>query len=235
MTSNRILIVGGTSGIGQTLVEQLFEAGHELFVLGRSESPVDLPDGVNYEHCDVLSEDLESATLPEDLDGLAYCPGSITIKPFGRTSESTFQEDWDINVRGAIRVLQQAESSLKNGDSPSYGVFFSTVATQVGLKYHASIAAAKSALEGVVKSLAAEWAPSVRLNVIAPSLTETPMAQPMIDSETKRERSVSRHPTQSINQPEEVAHQASLLLTGGMNVTGQLIPMDGGMSSVRTD
>ncbi|MFB6344540.1 MAG: SDR family NAD(P)-dependent oxidoreductase [bacterium] len=234
MGKQQYLIVGGTSGIGRALVKTLSGEGHELIVMGRRERPDELPQDVRYLRCNVLSEDLDSLTIADNLQGMAYFPGSITLKPFSRTSEATLEEDLDINLKGAFRVLQAVEDALKSGESPSNAVFFSTVAAEVGLKYHASIAAAKAGLEGLVKSVAAEWAPTVRLNLIAPSLTETPLAEKLLDSDSKRERSLDRHPTRSINKPAEVAKQARLLLEGDLNVTGRTIPLDGGMATVRT-
>jgi NAD(P)-dependent dehydrogenase (short-subunit alcohol dehydrogenase family) len=227
-----ILVIGGTSGIGRATVRHLVERGRSIGVLARNEPEESLGESVEFMKCDVLSEEGEALTAPDTLSGVVYCPGSITLKPFEHTSEEQFHRDWEINVKGAIRVLRQAAPSLKAFDGVSNVLLFSTVAAQVGMKYHASIASAKGALEGLVRSLAAEWAPSVTVNALAPTLTETPLASDLLDSETRREQALERHPTKEINDSEDVGRLAASILAGELNVTGQIFPVDGGLSAV---
>lgn len=225
------LIVGGTSGIGKSLATLINSEDTNLYVMARTE-PDSPGTSISYIEHDVREENWPSDRLPDHLNGLAYAPGSITLKPFERTPVETFEEDWSINVEGAIRTLQECSSLLKNVDEHSNVVLFSTVACHIGMKYHASIASAKSAVEGLAKSLAAEWAPTVRVNVIAPSLTETPMAESLVNNDRKREKSVKRHPLRSLADPDQVASIAESVLVGDSHMTGQVIKVDGGLSTV---
>ncbi len=234
MSSSTYLVVGGTSGMGRSTVEQLRGPDRHLIVAARNE-PSDLSgDGVEFQCCDVTGDDVDELDLPDDLDGLAYFPGNIRLRPFERMSVDAFQDDWDINAGGAVRVLQHATDSLKNGSERAGVVLISTVATRTGMPFHASVAATKSAVEGLAISLAAEWAPEVAVNVIAPSITDTPMAEKLLSSDKKRERSVERHPLKDINDPEDIGSLASQLILGDLNMTGEILRVDGGLSTVRT-
>ena len=171
--------------------------------------------------------------MPDTIDGIAYCPGSINLKPFRGLKAAQFQADFNINVLGAVHVLQAFQKGLKRADSASV-LFFSTVAVQQGMPFHASIAASKGAIEGLTRSLAAEWAPKVRVNCIAPSLTDTPMAARLLSSDDKRAASANRHPLKKVGTPEDIAQLGKLLLSDQAGwITGQIIGVDGGMSSVR--
>jgi NAD(P)-dependent dehydrogenase (short-subunit alcohol dehydrogenase family) len=166
---------------------------------------------------------------------LVYCPGTINLKPFHRFSIEDFQKDYEVNVLGAIKVLQACLKGLKKSESASV-VLFSTVAVQVGLGFHSSISSAKGAVEGLAKSLAAEWAPNkIRVNVVAPSLTDTPLASALLGNEDKKEASNKRHPLGRYGQPEDIAGAAVFLLsTDASWMTGQVLHLDGGMSSVKS-
>lgn len=226
-----VLIVGGTSGIGQHLAQSLSEMDCQLILLSRKTPSVSLPNTTHHQY-DVTQNPFPSELLPEKLDGLVYCPGSINLKPFRSLKATDFEEDFRINVLGAVAVLQAAEKALKAGQGSV--VLFSTVAVSQGMAFHASTAASKAAVEGLARSLAAEWAPHVRVNVIAPSLTQTPLAERLLNTEQKRLAAAERHPLKKIGQPEEVAAMAAFLLSEKARwITGQIFGIDGGLSTLR--
>jgi NAD(P)-dependent dehydrogenase (short-subunit alcohol dehydrogenase family) len=168
------------------------------------------------------------------LDGLVYLPGSITLKPFNRLSAEDFLNDFQVNCLGAVAAIQSALPALKAAPSASI-VLFSTIAVAQGLSFHASIAAAKGAVEGLARSLAAELAPKIRVNGIAPSLTDTPLAGTLLNTDAKKEASAKRHPLQLVGEPDDVAQMVSFLLSDASKfLTGQILRPDGGLSSVRT-
>ena len=227
------LIVGHSSGIGLALTQRALEAGHAVFGLSRRASGIDLP-GLTERQADVLDVDLASLDLPDALDGVAYCPGSLNLKSFRALKEADFLDDLRLSALGAVRVLQATTNALKAGRQPGV-VLFSTVAVGQGMAFHASIAMAKGAVEGLTRSLAAEWAPAIRVNAVAPSLTNTPLAARLLSSEDRVQASRDRHPLREIGQPDDVA-AAALFLLGEQSrwITGQVWAVDGGMSTVRT-
>lgn len=216
----KTLIIGGTKGIGKAIVDQLSD--HECFIVSRNESSLS-----NHFMVDALSGDLPDI---EGLTGLVYCPGSINLKPFHRLTQQDFIDDYQKNVLGVVRVLQFYFRTLKKNKGSV--VLFGTVASQQGMPFHASIAAAKGGLEALSRSLAAEWAPNIRVNIINPSLTDTPLAEALLSTEQKRENAAQRHPLKKIGSPEDIAKGAVFCLENDW-VTGQTIGIDGGMSSVR--
>ena len=225
------LIVGGSSGIGRALVDQLLQAGHTLHVWARERR--DLPATVTFTALDVTSEaaDFKSA-VPDRLDGLVYCPGSIDLRSFRSLKPETFREAFELNVVGAVRCLQAAERTLKQSKQAAV-VLFSTVAVQRGMPFHAAIASAKGAIEGLTRSLAAEYAPTIRVNAIAPSLTDTPLAEKLLASDEKREASAKRHPLNRVATAGEIASMAAYLLgEQAAFITGQVIGMDGGLGAI---
>lgn len=175
MTKNPYFVVGGTSGIGRSLVERLHSDGASLIVMSPSSNPENSSDSVRYVSGDITDPALSFDFLPESLQGVVYCPGSIRLRPFSRLSSADFEADLAINFMGAVRTLQAALLPMKKSRSGASAVLFSTVAVTKGLPFHASIASAKGAIEGLVRSLAAELAPRVRINAVAPSLTDTPL------------------------------------------------------------
>jgi NAD(P)-dependent dehydrogenase (short-subunit alcohol dehydrogenase family) len=227
------LIAGGSSGIGLALVKKLSEAGHQVLVVSRTGDSLVGLQGVTHLPKNLVTDDLTEAELPATLDGVVYCPGSINLKPFRSLKPEAFTEDFQINVLGAVKVLQAAQKAMKSADSPAV-VLFSTVAVGQGMPFHASIAAAKGAVEGMTRSLAAEWAPAIRVNCIAPSLTDTPLAARLLSSDEKKEAAGARHPLKRVGTAEEAAALAQFLLSENSGwITGQVIGLDGGMSSLK--
>jgi NAD(P)-dependent dehydrogenase (short-subunit alcohol dehydrogenase family) len=230
--SRHYLIVGASSGIGAALLETLAASGAMVTHLSRQpERAPDLP-GTRGVRWDLSAEPFPTDALPERLDGVAYCPGGIRLRPFERLKEQDFNEEWEVNVLGAVRTLQAALPALKRSDSASV-LLFSTVAVQTGMPFHAAVAASKGAVEGLTRSLAAELAPKIRVNAIAPTLTETPLAARLLGSDEKRAAAAARHPLKRIGEPRDVARAGAWLLTDAPMMTGQVIAMDAGLSGVR--
>jgi 3-oxoacyl-[acyl-carrier protein] reductase len=227
----RYLIIGGSRGIGRALAEQLVQAGHEVLVGSREQG--DTPAGAEWFPFDARRDELPAQVTGQALDGLAYLPGSIVLKPFRSLSADQFREDFDLNVLGAVRVIQAALPALKKSGQASV-VLFSTVAAAQGMPFHTSIATAKTGLEGLTRSLAAELAPVIRVNAIAPSLTDTALAEKLLSSDEKREGAARRHPLQRVGQPGDIAAMAVFLLDPAHSwISGQVIAVDGGMSTLR--
>ncbi|MCB0639027.1 MAG: SDR family oxidoreductase [Lewinella sp.] len=232
MANRNILVVGGSSGIGLALVRQLLNEGEQVTVWSRQARELEQLSGLRHLSVDITRDELPVDQLPAQLDGLAYCPGSINLKPFRGLKIQDFQDDFNINLLGAVRCLQAVEKHLKKG-SDAAAVLFSTVAVQRGMPFHASIAAAKGAVEGLTRSLAAEWAPRIRVNAIAPSLTDTPLAERLLATDDKRQASADRHPLKKVAQPEDMARMAAYLLSPAAGfMTGQVVGIDGGLSAV---
>lgn len=230
-----ILIIGGSSGIGLALTRQLVEQGAQVITASRHYTEALSHLGLTHLPIDVTGDISALTNLPDTLHGLVYCPGTINLKPFTRLTEADFIQDLQVNVLGAVKVLQVAIKPLKKASGASV-VFFGTVAATVGMNFHASVATAKSALQGLALSLAAEYASShIRFNIIAPSLTQTPLASLLLSTPEKKENSDKRHPLGRIGTPEEVAALAVFLLSGQASwMTGQILGLDGGMASLKT-
>ncbi len=226
----KILLIGGNSGIGLATAKLLQSQGHDLTAASRSSDRLEAL-GIPVQPFD--AQNPASLQLPEKIDGLIYFPGTINLKPFHRLTDEEFLEDFQINCLGAANVIRQALQALKKSPAASV-VLFSTVAVAQGMAFHASIAAAKAAVEGLTKSLAAELAPKIRVNAIAPSLTDTPLANQLLGTDEKRAASAKRHPLQNVGSPEDIAKLAAFLLSPESSfITGQIHRPDGGLSSVR--
>ena len=227
---NNFLIVGGTSGIGLELVKRLCER-HSVAVWSR-EMGDSLSAQVKHASWDATGSAAPPGT-PDRLDGMVYCPGSIRLKPVSRLTDEDFRADFDLNCLGAVRTVRACLSALRRSPSASI-VLFSTVAVSQGMPMHASVAAAKGAVEGLTRALAAELAPKIRVNAIAPSLVATPLSRELTSNEKKAEAAAKRHPLARIGNAAEVATVAADLVSGRVGwVTGQVLHVDGGLSSVR--
>ncbi|MEO2099257.1 MAG: SDR family oxidoreductase [Flavobacteriaceae bacterium] len=227
-----ILIIGGSSGIGLALAE-LLSPSNTLYIASRSNENL---AGLNVNHLsfDATTELLDTSSLPNHLDGFVYCPGSINLRPFKGLSVEAFQKDFQINVTGAINSLKAVLSLLSASGNASV-VFFSTVAVQTGMPFHSSVAASKGAIEGLTRSLAAEFAPKIRVNAIAPSLVDTPLASKFLNNDTKLEKANERHPLGRIGSAKEVAQAACFLLGEESSwMTGRVLQLDGGIGNLKT-
>ena len=231
--AKQYLIVGGSRGIGLQLVKNLTSEGHSVTVLSRTNEGLIKMDNVTHIEHDVTSGNIPDLDF-DVLDGFVYCPGSINLKPFHRLKIADFEADFQLNVLGGIQILQHALPALKKSESAS-ALFFSTVAVQQGMGFHSSVAASKGAIEGLTRSLAAELAPTIRVNCIAPSVTDTPLASRLLSSDEKKEASGKRHVLNRVGTPSDIADMASFLLSDKSGwMTGQIIGVDGGMSSLAT-
>lgn len=234
MNDKSFLVVGASSGIGQAIAEDLVSDGAR--VISWSRHAPSAPALSSIEHATVdVTHDLgdQDLLVPETLDGVVYAPGSINLGAFRQLKPQTYQDDFNLNVVGAVRVLKAVHEPLTAAPGASV-VFFSTVAVQTGMQFHASVAAAKGALHGLARSLAAEYAPkNVRFNVVAPSLTDTPMAERLLSNEKKRDAAAARHPLGRVGAPGDIARTARFFLDPENSwVTGQIIGVDGGLSAV---
>ena len=225
-----ILIIGGSSGIGFQIVKKINEE-HNVFVANRTNESL---SGLNHQYIkvDVSKETLDSSYLPDSLDGLVYCPGSINLRPFRGLKPETFIEDFNLNVMGAVRSINAVLKNLNNSSQASI-VLFSTVAVQIGMPFHSCVAVSKGAIEGLTRSLAAELAPKISVNAIAPSLVNTPLAEKFLNSESKMERAVERHPLKKVGSADEIANFAIHLLFNSSWMTGQILGIDGGIGSTK--
>jgi NAD(P)-dependent dehydrogenase (short-subunit alcohol dehydrogenase family) len=228
------LIIGASSGIGKELAQKLYGDGHHVFATYNENQEESVNDRFQYHKLNVLDDDINIDFLPDKLDGLAYCPGNINLRPFARLKPESFTEDFKLQVLGAIKVIQAALPRLKNGEGGSI-VMFSTVAVQTGFNFHSQVSTSKGAIEGLTRALAAELAPTVRVNCIAPSLTNTPLASKLLNTEDKIEANAQRHPLKRIGQTKDLANAAKFLLSDESSwVTGQVVHIDGGMSSIKS-
>lgn len=229
---NTYLIVGGTSGIGLETTK-LLSQDHKVIVLSREKRNLDEINNVEFFSVDVTKSIDEFPQIDEPINGLAYFPGTINLKPFKNLKVEDYQHDFEVNLLGVIKVINKYLNNLKSAGKSSI-VLFSTVAVQTGMPYHASIASAKGAVEGLTRTLAAEFAPDIRVNCIAPSITNTPLAEKLLNSETKLKASEERHPLKRIGNATEIAELVVFLLSDKASfITGQIIKVDGGISVIK--
>ena len=223
-----ILVIGGSKGIGNAIVNTLVN-DNNVINISRTE-PTNTHQNLTHHTCDVLTDELPEI---DSLDTIIYCPGSINLKPISRLSLDDFRNDFEINVVGAVKSIQTYLKPLKKGNSPSI-LLFSTVASKLGMPYHASVAAAKSGVEGLVKSLGAELAPTIRVNAIAPTVTDTELASKLLRNEKMIENITERHPLKKFLNPQEVADMATFLTSEKANsISGQIFEMDCGIVSFK--
>lgn len=227
------VVIGGTSGIGKALVNQLRENDNSVTATYFSTYPENNLDGVNYFQFNALTDTLDLEKFPNQIDGLAYCPGAIDLRPFQRFTEEDFVEDFRLQVMGATKVIRLLLPKLKASGAASI-VLFSTIAVKMGFSFHTKVSISKGAIEGLTKALAAELAPKVRVNALAPSLADTPLAQKLISTKEKRDLQDLHNPMKRIGNPEEIAQLAAYLLSEKSSwITGQILPIDGGLSTLR--
>lgn len=223
-----ILVIGGSKGIGNAIIFSLVKE-NKVFNISRTE-PEQKHSNLTHYSCNVLTDNLPDI---ENVDTLIYCPGSINLKPISRLSLDDFREDFEINVIGAIKSIQHYLPKIKKGNAPSI-LLFSTVASKLGMPYHASVAASKSAIEGLTKSLGAELAPNIRVNAIAPTITDTTLASKLLRNEKMIESIKERHPLKKFLNPEEVANMAAFLTSkNAASISGQIFQMDCGIVSFK--
>ena len=224
-----ILVVGGSKGIGREIVNSQLEKGNNCYNFSRTESGINNQNLIE-EKIDILSDDLPEI---ENIDSVIYCPGSINLKPILQLKEEDFVNDFNINVLGAVKTVKKYLNNLKKGDDPSL-LFFSTVAVGQGMPFHSSVSVAKAGIEGLTKSLAAELAPSIRVNCIAPTITRTDMAQRILRNEKIEENIANKHPLKKICEAKDISDMADFLIShNAKNITGQIMHVDGGMSTLK--
>ncbi|NND05285.1 MAG: SDR family oxidoreductase [Saprospiraceae bacterium] len=224
------LVVGGSSGIGEALTEILGQS-HRVYATYNSHQKSN--DGnVSYHPLNVLSDTFDLSFLPEKLDGVAYCPGSILLKPFHRFKDEDFMEDYKLQALGAVKTVRQVLPMIKSGDHPSI-VFFSTIAVQRGFNFHSLVSMSKGAIEGLTRSLAAELSPTIRINAVAPALTDTPLAAKLLNTPEKSAAHAEKNPLKKVGTPQDIAATAAYLLSPQSGwITGQIFHVDGGFSSI---
>jgi NAD(P)-dependent dehydrogenase (short-subunit alcohol dehydrogenase family) len=231
--SKNILLIGGSHGIGFELAQSLLN-DHTVYIASRTNENLGNLD-VNHITYDAENDTLDLDALPDSIDGFVYCPGTINLKPFKMLSTDTFRQDMELNFLSMVKTVHAVMDRLKNSEQASL-VFFSTVAVKVGMPFHTSVAAAKGAIEGFAKALAAEYAPKMRVNVIAPSLTDTPLAKRLLSNDKKKEMMDARHPLKRVGTQADIASVAAFLLSDQSSwITGQVLGVDGGMSTLNVN
>ncbi|MFT4548054.1 MAG: 3-oxoacyl-[acyl-carrier protein] reductase [Verrucomicrobiales bacterium] len=229
LSDYQILLIGGNSGIGKATLAKLTASGAKLTVAARSTADLPIPAQIFD-----ATQPQTPLEIPDSLDAVIYFPGTIKLKPFHRLTAEDFQNDMQVNFFGAVNVIQQALPALKKSASGNASItLFSSVAATTGMPFHASIGSAKAAVEGLTRSLAAEFSPAIRVNAIAPSLTDTPLASQFLSSDSAREAAAKRHPLNRVGDPEQIADLVAFLASDSARfITGQILGVDGGLSSI---
>jgi len=228
-----ILLIGGSYGIGLAIAKEL-QYENKVFVASRTNEEI-AEMHVTHIPFDATTDTLDTSKLPEIIDGLVYCPGSINLRPFKGLKPDAFESDLQINFISLVKVIQSVLPNLTASNQSSI-VLFSSVAASMGMPFHTSVAASKGAIEGFAKALAAEYAPKIRVNVIAPSLTDTPLAEKFLSNDDKKEKSAQRHPLKRVGTSNDMAQMASFLLSEKSSwISGQIFHVDGGMSTLLTN
>ena len=234
--SEKYVIFGATGSIGSSLAKQLKNSGNDVHLVGRNESELSsVSEKLVCSHtvADVLEDGFIKKVKSDisEIKGLAYCVGSIDLKPLRMVNEQDFQKCMKLNLYSAVEAIKGYQESLKKNKGSI--VLFSTVAAQRGFTNHAIIASAKAAVEGLTVSLAAEFAPNIRVNCVAPSLTKSKIAEPMLKNTAIAEGIAKAHPLKRLGEGKDSAALAKFLLTEDSSwVTGQIISVDGGRSKL---
>ena len=228
-----ILVIGGSSGIGYELSNKLANQGYDVIATYNHNKVSSERINLNYHQLNVLDKEIDFNFLPQQLDGLVYCPGSVNLKLFHRIKPEEFTSDYELQVVGAIKTIQAVLTRLRQSNHPAI-VLFSTVAVQMGFNFHTQVASSKGAIEGLMRALAAEFAPKIRVNCVAPSLTDTPLTQNLINTDEKRALNEQRHPLKRIGKPSDIADAVEFLLSEKSSwITGQVLHVDGGISNLK--
>jgi 3-oxoacyl-[acyl-carrier protein] reductase len=230
--SKNILIVGASSGVGLETAKSLSSKGYRIFSASRNQPEI---EGITHFTWDAQNPDSSVfVDLPEELHGVVYCPGTINLKPFNRLSLDDFKNDFQVNVLGAVSIIQAVLPQLKKAEGATI-VLFSTVAAKIGMGFHASISASKGAIEGLTLSIAAEFSSyKIRVNCVAPSLTDTPLAKNLLSTDEKKEASNKRHPIGRFGTAADIANITTFLISDESSwITGQVLGVDGGMGSIK--
>ncbi|MDA8532758.1 SDR family oxidoreductase [Pelagibacteraceae bacterium] len=234
--SEKYLIFGATGSVGSSLAEQLKNSGNDIHLVARNESEVKAIAeklGCSYTVADVLEDGFIEKVKSDinDIKGVAYCVGSIDLKPLRMVTEAEMNKCMKLNLYSAIEVIKGFQESLKKNKGSV--VLFSTVAAQRGFTNHTIIASAKAAVEGLTVTLAAEFAPHIRVNCIAPSLSKSKIAEPMLKNPTIAEGIAKAHPLKRLGEGKDSAALAKFLITEESSwITGQIIAVDGGRSKL---
>jgi len=226
-----IIVVGASSGIGNSLINKLLDAGHSVYATYFKNKIEKIHPNLTTSYFDLELTETFEFELPEQLDAFVYCPGTINLKPFRSLKKEDFKLEFDVNVLGFVKTLQLLLKPLKKSGNASV-LGFSSVCAQSGFNFHASTATSKAALEGLFVSLAKEYAPKILFNLIAPSIIQTPLSSHLLNTKDKIDRIASSHPISRIGQPQDIASLAYFILTESSWMTGQILKVDGGKSSL---
>jgi NAD(P)-dependent dehydrogenase (short-subunit alcohol dehydrogenase family) len=227
------LIIGASSGIGNTLANMLASNGNRVYGTFNKNEAISSNSLLTFHPLNVLDENIDTTFLPSVLHGIVFCPGSINLKPFTRIPPQDFINDFNLQVVGAIKTIQMVLPNLKAADAASI-VLYSSVAVQTGLNFHAQVSTSKGAIEGLTKALAAEFAPKIRVNCVAPSLTDTPLANMLLNSDVKKEANAQKHPLKRVGTTQDIANITEFLLSQKSSwITGQILNVDGGISTIK--
>ena len=225
-----ILMIGGSYGIGLPLVK-ILNKEFNVHVACRTNDQLQ-SENVNFIKFDALNDEFDNSVIPDEIHGFVYLPGSINLRPFKGLSVEAFKQDLEINLISLIKVLKTVMPKLVAADNSSI-VLMSTVAVQRGMPFHTSVSASKGAIEGLTKSLAAEYAPKIRVNAVAPSIVDTPLANRFLNNDLKIEKSAQKHPMKRVGNSADIAETINFLLSEKSSwMTGQIIGVDGGTSTL---
>lgn len=232
MENKTYIFIGADSTISREIIKGLKDSGVKILAFSRQENPFPEMEQVEWYAGDYVSTGIPADLIPEKADGFVYFPGTINLRPFTSLSMEEFSRDMEINFFGLVRTLKPFIPALKKSGKASV-VLFSTVAVEKGMAFHSSIAASKAAVEGFARSMAAEYAPAIRVNCVAPSLTVTALAQKLVSNEERKATLAQKHPMKRIGEPGDIASAVQFLLSEQSSwITGQVIAVDGGMSTL---